>query len=132
MFSIQSVDIAHFLFAMGCLLAVAHLLGFLAERIMIPRVIGEISAGLVLGPTLLGYFFPDIFQWMFLGFDEEGKLFGLLYQIGLLMLMFSSGLKFQTKFNKEDVKITSALVIGATIPAFIVGWFAADLLNVAS
>lgn len=53
MFSIQSVDIAHFLFAMGCLLAVAHLLGFLAERIMIPRVIGEISAGLVLGPTLL-------------------------------------------------------------------------------
>ncbi|HEK9102332.1 cation:proton antiporter [Bacillus pfraonensis] len=132
MFSIQSVDVAHFLFAMGCLLALAHLLGFLAERMMIPRVIGEISAGLVLGPTLLGYFFPDTFQWMFLGFDGEGKLFGILYQIGLLMLMFSSGLKFQTKFNKEDFKITSALVVGATIPAFIVGWFAADLLNVTS
>ncbi|WP_410981680.1 cation:proton antiporter [Bacillus cereus] len=132
MFSIQSVDVAHFLFAMGCLLALAHLLGFLAERLMIPRVIGEISAGLVLGPTLLGYFFPDTFQWMFLGFDGEGKLFGIIYQIGLLMLMFSSGLKFQTKFNKEDLKITSALVVGATIPAFIVGWFAADLLNVTS
>ncbi len=132
LFSIQSVDVAHFLFAMGCLLALAHLLGFLAERLMIPRVIGEISAGLVLGPTLLGYFFPDTFQWMFLGFDGEGKLFGIIYQIGLLMLMFSSGLKFQTKFNKEDLKITSALVVGATIPAFIVGWFAADLLNVTS
>ncbi|MBC6971534.1 cation:proton antiporter [Bacillus sp. Xin] len=132
MFSIQSVDVAHFLFAMGCLLALAHLLGFLAERLMIPRVIGEILAGLVLGPTLLGYFFPDTFQWMFLGFDGEGKLFGIIYQIGLLMLMFSSGLKFQTKFNKEDLKITSALVVGATIPAFIVGWFAADLLNITS
>ncbi|MEN1937861.1 cation:proton antiporter [Paenibacillus sp. 102] len=130
--SLQSIDIAHFLFAMGCLLALAHLLGFLAERIFIPRVIGEISAGLVLGPTLLGHFFPDIFQWMFLGFEGEGKLFGLVYQFGLLMLMFSSGLKFQTKFSKEDLKITSALVVGATIPAFIAGWLAADLLNVTS
>lgn len=132
MFSIQSVDIAHFLFAMGCLLALAHILGFLAERIMVPRVIGEIAAGLVLGPTLLGHFFPDAFQWLFVGFDGEDRLFGLIYQIGLIMLMFSSGLKFQTKFNKEDVKITSALVVGATIPAFFAGWFAANMLNVTS
>ncbi|EKN71109.1 cation:proton antiporter [Schinkia azotoformans] len=131
MFSLTSAEISHFLLAMGCLLATAHLLGFLAERIFIPRVIGEVAAGLVLGPTLLGHFFPDAFQWLFLGFPTEDKLFGLLYQFGLLMLMFTSGLKFQTQFNKEDIKLTSGLVIGATIPAFIVGWFAADLFNIA-
>lgn len=130
-FSLTSAEISHFLLAMGCLLATAHLLGFLAERIFIPRVIGEVAAGLVLGPTLLGHFFPDAFQWLFLGFPTEDKLFGLLYQFGLLMLMFTSGLKFQTQFNKEDIKLTSGLVIGATIPAFIVGWFAADLFNIA-
>ncbi|AZU61693.1 cation:proton antiporter [Neobacillus mesonae] len=129
MFSLTGAEISHFLLAMGCLLATAHLLGFLAERIFIPRVIGEVAAGLVLGPTLLGHFFPDAFKWLFLGFPTEDKLFGLLYQFGLLMLMFTSGLKFQTRFNKDDVKLTSALVIGATIPAFIVGWFAADLFN---
>lgn len=131
MFSLTGTEISHFLMAMGCLLATAHLLGFLAERIFIPRVIGEVAAGLVLGPTLLGHFFPDAFQWLFLGFPTEDKLFGLLYQLGLLMLMFCSGLKFQTRFNKEDLKITTVLAIGATIPAFVVGWFAADLFNIA-
>ncbi|MDV2687105.1 cation:proton antiporter, partial [Alkalihalophilus lindianensis] len=38
--------------------------------------------------------------------------------------------KFQTRFNKDDIKLTSGLVIGATIPAFIVGWIAADLFNI--
>ncbi|WP_066305591.1 cation:proton antiporter [Bacillus sp. FJAT-29814] len=130
MFSLTSFEISHFLLAMGCLLAMAHLLGYLAERIYIPRVIGEVAAGLVLGPTLLGHLFPDVFKWLFLGFETEHKLFGLLYQLGLLMLMFCSGLKFQTKFNRDDIKMTSALVIGATIPAFIVGWFAADVFNI--
>ena len=130
MFSIQGEEISHFLFAMGCLLAAAHLLGYLAERCFIPRVIGEVSAGLVLGPTLLGYFFPEVFHWMFLGFTGEDKLFGLLYQFGLLMLMFNSGLKFQTNFSREDMKITSFLVLGSTIPAFIVGWLATDMFNI--
>ena len=130
MFSLNATEISHFLFAMGCLLALAHLLGYIAERCFIPRVIGEVSAGLVLGPTLLGHFFPEVFQWMFLGFSGEDKLFGLLYQFGLLMLMFNSGLKFQTNFSKDDVKITSALVIGSTIPAFLVGWFATDIFNI--
>lgn len=130
MFSLTGAEISHFLLAMGCLLAMAHLLGFLAERIFIPRVIGEVAAGLVLGPTLLGHFYPAAFKWMFLWFPTEDKLFGLLYQFGLLLLMFCSGLKFQTHFNKEDAKITTALVIGSTIPAFIVGWFAANIFNI--
>jgi Kef-type K+ transport system membrane component KefB len=130
MFSLQGSDISHFLFAMGCLLAAAHLFGFMAERMYIPRVIGEVFAGIILGPTLLGHYFPNAFHWMFLGFPAEEKLFGLLYQFGLLMLMFCSGLKFQTNFTKEDVKVTSVLVAGATIPAFIVGWIAAGTLNI--
>jgi Kef-type K+ transport system membrane component KefB len=131
MFSLQAAEISHFLFAMGCLLATAHLLGFIAERLFIPRVIGEVSAGLLLGPTLLGHFSPGFYHWLFLGFSAEEKLFGLLYQFGLLMLMFCSGLQFQTKFSKDDIKVTSILAAGATIPAFIVGWLAADTFNLA-
>nr|WP_235841994.1 cation:proton antiporter [Neobacillus fumarioli] len=130
MFSLSSDQVSHFLLAMGCLLAMAHLLGFLAEKIFIPRVIGKVAAGLVLGPTILGHFFPDAFHWLFVGFPLEDKLFGLLYQFGLLLLMFCSGLKFQTKFNKGDARITSSLVIGSTIPAFIIGWIAADFFNI--
>lgn len=130
MFSLTGTEISHFLFAMACLLAVAHLFGYLAERCFIPRVIGEVFAGLLLGPTVLGCFFPEVFHWLFLGFSGEDKLFGLLYQFGLLMLMFNSGLKFQTHFSKDDIKITLALVLGSTIPAFLVGWFATNLFNI--
>ncbi|PWA09048.1 sodium:proton exchanger [Pueribacillus theae] len=130
MFSLTGEEITHFLLAMAGLLAVAHILGYIAERLFIPRVIGEVAAGIVLGPTLLGYFFPEAFEWLFLGFDTEGKLFGLVYQIGLLMLMFTAGLKFQAKFEREDVKITTALVIGSTVPAFIVGWLATYMFQI--
>ncbi len=130
MFSLTGAEISHFLLAMATVLALAHLLGYLAERLFIPRVIGEVAAGLTLGPTLLGYYYPDTFQWLFLGFETEGKLFGLVYQIGLLLLMFSAGLKFQTKFEKGDAKITSALVIGSTFPAFIIGWLSTSMFNI--
>lgn len=129
MFSLTSAEISHFLLVMAITLATAHLLGYIAERAYIPRVIGEVAAGLVLGPTLMGHFFPDVFSWMFMGFAYEDKLFGLIYHIGLLMLMFSSGLKFHRHFNKEDAKLTSILVIGATIPAFVIGWFVAGLFD---
>ena len=67
MFSLEGTEISHFLFAMGCLLALAHLLGYIVERCFIPRVIGEVSAGLVLGPTLFRTFFSgsislDVFR----------------------------------------------------------------------
>ena len=58
MFNLSSLKLSHFLISMGILLALAHLLGYLAKRIGIPRVIGEVSAGLVLGPTLLRFFSP--------------------------------------------------------------------------
>lgn len=130
MFSLTGSEISHFLLAMGALLAAAHLLGYLAERIFIPRVIGEVAAGLLLGPTLFGHLFPALFHWTFQGFPAEEKLFGLLYQFGLLMLMFTSGLRFQTRFHKSDAKLTAALILGSTIPAFIVGWFVAGLFHI--
>lgn len=129
MFHLNSLEYSHFLLATVALLTLAHLLGYLAQFLMIPRVIGEVGAGLILGPTLLGHFFPEAFQWLFLGFDKEETLFSLMYQIGLTMLMFCSGLKFHSRFTKEDGTITAAVVIGSTILPFTIGWIAADIFN---
>ena len=114
---------------MGILLALAHLLGYLAERIGIPRVIGEVSAGLVLGPTLLGFFFPEAFTWLFDGFPQQDRMFGLMYQIGLILLMFCSGLKFHTKFKKGDGKFVSVIVLASTILPFAFGWLVTYLID---
>lgn len=129
MFNLSSIELSHFLLATAILLALAHLLGYLAERLMIPRVIGEVAAGLVLGPTLLGYYFPDAFTWLFAGFPQEDRMFGLMYQIGLTLLMFCSGLKFHTKLKKGDGKITTVIVIASTILPFAMGWLAASVID---
>ena len=76
MFSLQGSDISHFLFAMGCLLATAHLFGFMAERMYIPRVIGEVFAGIVLGPTTVRTLFSKCFSLDVFGVPSgEEKLF---------------------------------------------------------
>ncbi|WP_284037581.1 cation:proton antiporter [Neobacillus sp. 114] len=129
MFTITQVQVSHFLFAMGFLLATAHILGYLCERFYIPRVIGEVGAGIILGPSLLGYFYPNIFDWMFNGFPLEHQLFGLIYQLGLILLMFVSGLKFHTEFKQEDLKITTAITIGSSVLPFILGWIITNFLD---
>lgn len=129
MFSLAGADLARFLFGMVVLLAAANLLGYLAERLTVPRVIGEVAGGLLLGPTVMGFFFPGWFHWLYLGFPTEGKLFGLVYQLGMIMLMYNAGLKFQSRFEKSDGKIGIAVILGSTIIPFIVGWFSTYLFN---
>lgn len=129
MFSLSGIELARFLFGIVALLVAANVLGYLAEKLAIPRVIGEVAGGLLLGPTLMGFFFPGAFNWLYLGFPSEGKLFGLIYQLGLLLLMFNSGLKFNARFNKSDGKIGISIIIGSTLIPFIIGWFSTYLFN---
>lgn len=129
MFSLNGADLTRLLLAVSSLLLAANVLGYLAERLTIPRIIGEVAGGLVLGPTLLGFLFPHAFQWLFLGFSSEGQLFGFLSELGLIMLMFNSGLKFQYRFEKSDAKIGLSIIAASTIIPFIIGWLSTYLFN---
>jgi Kef-type K+ transport system membrane component KefB len=129
MFTLAAANFARFLLGLVLLLAGANLLGWLAERLAIPRVIGEVASGLVLGPTLLGTLFPGVFHWLFQGFAGEGSLYGLIYYLGELFLLFTAGLKFQSRFAKADFKLGIAIIIGSTVIPFLVGWLATYLFD---
>ncbi|MBX6394319.1 MAG: cation:proton antiporter [Alicyclobacillaceae bacterium] len=122
MLSLSSIEMARLLLSLMTLLVAANVLGYLAEQLAIPRVIGEVASGLLLGPTLLGHFLPELFHWLYQGFPAQGKVLGFLYQLGLILLMFTSGLKFQSKFDKSDISIGVAVVLGSTVLPFIAGW----------
>lgn len=129
MFSLGGAELSRFLFAIVALLIAANVLGYIAERLAIPRVIGEVAGGLLLGPTCMGFFFPDAFHWLFLGFASEGTLFGFVYQLGMILLLFTAGLKFQSRFAKADIKLGVAIIIGSTIIPFVVGWLSTYLFD---
>lgn len=92
--------------------------GFLFKHIGQPGVIGEIVAGIVLGPSVLGYFFPDVFQALFP--PESLTNLELLSQVGLVLFMFVIGMELDFSVLKN--KINETLVIshaGILVPFFL-------------
>jgi len=120
--TLSNLELTRFFFAIALLLISAHLFGYLFYRFKLPRVIGEILGGFLLGPTVLGFFAPEIHDWLFNGFAEEGKLIAIIYWFGLVLLMFVSGFEIQKSFNKGDKRIILAMLFGATVIPFLAGW----------
>lgn len=122
--SLGEFELARFLLAIVVLLATAHGAGYLFQRLFrAPKVIGEICAGLVLGPTVLGYLYPVGYSSLFNAFPAEGSLIASMYWIGLVLLMFISGFEIQKAMDREDRRLVLAILLGATIVPFIAGWF---------
>lgn len=69
----------------------ARLLGWVAEKLHQPRVVGEILAGILLGPTFLGWLSASLFSSLFPPTKLQPLYF--LSQIGLLLFMFQVGLE---------------------------------------
>jgi Kef-type K+ transport system membrane component KefB len=122
--TLNNLELTRFFFAVVLLLVSSLWLGYVFQKYKLPRVIGEIVGGLVLGPTLLGYFAPQAYNWIFAAFNEEGKLISLIYWIGLILLMFISGFEIERSFSKGDKKIIIALLLGSTLIPFAAGWLA--------
>jgi Kef-type K+ transport system membrane component KefB len=120
------VELARFFLAVALLLIGSHTIGYLFTLLKLPKVIGEIFGGLIFGPTLLGYFFPEIFQKIFL---DQGNLLAVLYWLGLCLLMFCSGFEIEPNFDKKDKKITLWLIATSTIIPFIFGWLATSFFD---
>ena len=86
---------------------VARLFGWLFKKIGQPTVIGEILAGILLGPSLVGMYFPE-FSHVLFPKESMGNL-QFLSQIGLIFFMFVVGMELDIKVLKN--KANDAVVI---------------------
>ena len=84
----------------GLILAVSRAAGLLFRKIGQPQVVGEMAAGILLGPSLLGWVSPQIFATVFPS-SSLGTL-GALSQIGLVLFMFQVGLELDVKELKSQ------------------------------
>ncbi|MBB5935460.1 cation:proton antiporter domain-containing protein [Streptomyces zagrosensis] len=101
---------AKLLLAASGVLAVALGAGALAVRIGQPRVMGEICAGLALGPSVLGQVAPDVSDWIFPAKVVTGL--DALAQLGLVLFMFGVGQELaqarQTRVERGFALVTCA------------------------
>lgn len=99
--------LALLLFQIITIVLVARIFGWIFRKIGQPSVIGEIIAGIVLGPSLFGLYFPDLKESLFPA-DSLGNL-QLLSQVGLILFMFVIGMELDLKVLKN--KANEAVVI---------------------
>lgn len=95
------------------IIIIARLFGWLFNKIGQPTVIGEIIAGIVLGPSLIGAYFPDFYHTLFPE-SSFGNL-KILSSIGLILFMFVVGMELDLKVLRtkmhEAVVISHASII---------------------
>ena len=99
--------LALLLFQIIAIVIVARIFGWIFRKIGQPSVIGEIIAGIVLGPSLFGLYFPDMKEALF-PVASLGNL-QLLSQVGLILFMFVIGMELDLKALKN--KANEAVVI---------------------
>lgn len=116
-------DLTSILFALLLLVGLAHLLGALFVKLRQPKVVGEIVAGIVLGPALIGRL-PFAHGLMEATRQPENILnvvLNFVYWLGLLLLMFLSGAETRQLFGREERREVGWLVIVGTGIPFVLG-----------
>ncbi|HZF10249.1 MAG TPA: cation:proton antiporter [Thermoanaerobaculia bacterium] len=119
--TLSSADLAHLVAALILLLAAAHGCGYLFRRFRQPAVLGEVLGGLLLGPTVFGRLLPGWQSWVFHDNLPTVTVLGAIYQLGLLLLMFSSGAEICALFRKGERKAAALITLTGTALPFVFG-----------
>jgi Kef-type K+ transport system membrane component KefB len=112
-------DFGQFILTIAALLAAVHGLGYLAERLKQPRIVGEILAGILLGPFVLKLLIPAAYAKLFAFSASASTTLGFLYQLGLILLMFCSGAETRRLLGKVNRKTTILLITVSDIASFL-------------
>lgn len=99
------------------ILVAAQVFGYLAKFIGQPKVVGEMIAGVVLGPSLFGLFFPELQQSIFI--PETMPMLYLGAQVGVGLYMFLVGLEFNTSFFREQGKSALSVSLAGMLVPFL-------------
>ncbi|MGY1813634.1 cation:proton antiporter [Blastococcus sp. SYSU D00820] len=111
--------IAYVFVDLAVIIVLARLMGRLAIKVGQPAVVGEIIAGIMLGPTLLGALPGDLDTLLF---PTDIKPFlNVLAQLGLVLFMFLVGLEVDLSFIKGRERVAASVSIASIILPFSLG-----------
>jgi Kef-type K+ transport system membrane component KefB len=116
-----------FFLQMFVILAACRACGWVVRRFLHqPQVIGEMIAGVILGPSLLGALAPTVQQYLFP--VESKPLLYAVAQLGIALYMFLVGLEFRSDDFRSHAKGAVAISISGIVVPFVVAIFAAPWL----
>src|SRR5690349_23520466 len=101
------------------ILAAVGLVSRLFRRIGEPPVMGEMLAGIILGPSVLGFFFPQAMNFIFPSSSLE--TLRLLSQIGVVLFMFIVGMELNVRHVREKGSAAVMISHASIVVPFLLG-----------
>src|ERR1041384_3648651 len=119
---LSAEEVLNFLIIVSVILIAARIFGEICRKFKKPAVIGEILAGIMLGPSLFGSIFPDLFNQIFIAQPRSYAAFDGLANIGIILLMFIAGFEVDLKqIRRQGKQAASISIMGLAFP-FMLGF----------
>jgi Kef-type K+ transport system membrane component KefB len=115
----RSGDLLHVLLALVAVVGLARILGTLFRSINQPPVIGEILAGILLGPSLLGRVAPSVSAYVFP--STVGPALNIISQVGVILFMFLVGVELDFGLLRKRGRSTIAISHASILAPFLLG-----------
>src|SRR5262245_36625516 len=112
-------DLVTLLLQLVAIVIVTRVAGRMIAWIGQPRVVGEMLAGILLGPSLLGWTAPVVSHSLFP--TDSLAYLDLLSQLGLLLFMFLVGLEFNTAAIRDLGRVAVAASVASIVAPFVLG-----------
>lgn len=106
--------IAHFVGASALILVAAHAAGWAARKLRQPYIVGQLTAGIALGPSLLGSMAPDAYDVLFP--QEIGTALTGFAQFSLVVFLFAVGYELDLKLLGDRARTA----VGVAAASFVV------------
>jgi Kef-type K+ transport system membrane component KefB/nucleotide-binding universal stress UspA family protein len=105
----------------GALVGLGRVLGIALRRIGQPSVIGELAAGLILGPSVFGQLWPSGFHWFLPNDDMQGAAIVSVSWIGAALLLVVTGFETDLALINRFRRAAAAVAIGSLVVPFLGG-----------
>jgi Kef-type K+ transport system membrane component KefB len=113
--------------SLGILLIVARLVGEFFRKFKMPLVVGELMAGICLGPSLLGQYFPHVSNLVLNKESNSAIAFNGITSISVIMLLFVAGMEVDLSIIRQQGKTAlKTSFLGLIIPlglGFLVAYY---------
>jgi K+:H+ antiporter len=117
--SAHAGEVYHVLLALGLVIAAARLLGSLFRHLHQPPVVGEIIAGIMLGPSVLGRGVPAVSAYLLPA--SVAPFLDLISQVGIILYMFLVGLELDPELLRRRGHATVAVSHASIVTPFLLG-----------
>lgn len=115
-------DVVHLLLQLSIMLVMGRVFAEAARKLNQPAVIGEILAGILLGPTVLGMIRPEWFEALYPVGAVSGVVLSGFVQVAVIMLLFIAGLEVDLHIVwQQGTQALATSIFGLIIP-FVLGF----------